>query len=57
MVVLWGCSKSRQMMPTPNVYLTEESQHFQDLSPELKSSEVRLFYVTDRTPEQDEQGN
>ena len=57
MVVLWGCSKSRQMMPTPNVYLTEESQHFQDLNPELQSSEVRLFYITDRAPEQDEKGN
>ena len=47
MAVLWGCSKSRQMMPTPNVYLTEEGQHYQDLNPELQSSEVRLFY--DRT--------
>ena len=57
MVVLWGCSKSRVMMPTPNVYLTEESQHYQDLNPELQSSEVRLFYITDRAPEKDEQGN
>ena len=57
LVVLWGCSGPRVMMPTPNVYLTEEGQHYQDLNPELQSSEVRLFYITDRTPEQDEQGN
>ena len=58
MVVLWGCGTGpRQMMPTPNVYLTDEGQHYQDLNPELQSSEVRLFYITDRTPEQDEQGN
>jgi len=57
LVVLWGCSGPRVMMPTPNVYLTEEGQHYQDLNPELQSSEVRLFYITDRVPEQDEQSN
>lgn len=57
LVVLWGCSGPRVMMPTPNEYLTEDGQHYEDLNPELQSSEVRLFYITDRAPEKDQKGN
>ena len=56
-VMHWGCGAPRVMMPTPNVYLTEEGQHYQDLNPKLQSSEVRLFFITDRAPEKDEKGN
>ena len=56
-VLMTGCSGARLMMPTPNVYLDTERDFYADLSPELKGTEVPLFYITDRTPEQDEKGN
>lgn len=55
-LLLWGCSGTRMMMPTPNVYLNDELDLYQDLTPELKSTEVRLFYMTDRMPEKDNEG-
>ena len=45
------------MMPTPNVHLNQQHNYFGELEPELKSSEVPLFYVTDRGPERDNAGN
>jgi len=45
------------MMPTPNVYLDQSRDYHADLAPELKSTEVRLIYVTYRVPEQDEDGS
>jgi len=56
MVMLWGCSGPRLMMPTPNVYLNAEQDAYSDLHEDLKRTEVRLFYITDRTPEQDDEG-
>jgi hypothetical protein len=44
------------MMPAPNVHLDPESDFYSDVAPELKSTEVRLFYITDRVAEQDEDG-
>ena len=55
-LLLWGCGGTRMMMPTPNVYLNDELDLYQDLAPELKSTEVRLFYMTDRMPEKDNEG-
>ena len=55
-LLLWGCSGARLMMPTPNVYLNDELEFFQDLAPELKSTQVKLFYMTDRKPEKDNKG-
>ena len=57
MAVLWGCGGPRLMMPTPNVYLNEAHDPYHALNPDLKSTEVRLFYVTDRGPEKDKEGN
>ena len=57
LLLLPGCSSTRQMMPTPNVYLNEAQDPYQALNPDLKSTEVRLFYVTDRGPEKDKEGN
>jgi len=57
LLLLPGCSSTRQMMPTPNLHLAEDDDRYQDLNPELKRTEVRLFYITDRTPEQDDKGN
>ena len=57
-LLLWGCGTGpRRMMPTPNVYLNEAHDPYHALHPDLKSSEVRLFFVTDREPEQDQEGN
>ena len=56
-LILAGCSGPRTMMPTPNVHLDPQRDYFADLARELKSTEVPLFYVTDRAPEQDEKGN
>ena len=56
-LLLTGCSTARLMMPTPNVHLDPERDAFADLAAPLQSTEVKLFYVTDRAPERDEQGN
>ena len=57
-LLLTGCAAGpRLMMPTPSVHLEAESDMYADLPPPLKTTEVRLFYVTDRAPEQDEKGS
>ena len=56
-LLITGCTGARLMMPTPNVYLDSEHDHYADLPPELKDTEVSMLYITDRTPEQDEKGN
>ena len=56
-LLMSGCSGARLLMPTPNVYLDEKRDFYADLSRELKSTEVPLFYITDRGPERDEQGD
>ena len=57
-LLLVGCAAGpRLMMPTPNVHLDPNRDWYADLAPPLKAAEVRLFYVTDREPEQDEGGN
>jgi esterase/lipase superfamily enzyme len=56
-VLLTACSGQRVMMPTPNVYKDADTEIYTNLHPDLKSTEVPLFYVTDRQPEQDENGN
>lgn len=56
--LLAGCGAGpRLMMPTPNVYLEPERNVYENLAPELKSTEVKLLYITDRTPEKDKTGN
>jgi len=44
------------MMSTPSVHLEESRDDYSNLAPNLKSTEVRLLYVTDRAPEQDDEG-
>lgn len=56
-LILTACSGQRVMMPTPNEHVDSDLSHFEDLHPELKTTEVPLFYVTDRVPERDENGN
>jgi esterase/lipase superfamily enzyme len=56
-LLLAACSGQRVMMPTPNIEVNPEKDQYADLHPDLKSTEVPLFYVTDREPERDENGN
>jgi esterase/lipase superfamily enzyme len=56
-LILTGCAGARLMMPTPNVHLDPERDFFGGLTRELKSTEVPLFYVTDRVPEENQEGD
>ena len=56
-LLLAACSSQRVLMPTPNVYVDSDSDIYTGLPEELKSTEVPLFYITDRVPEKDENGN
>lgn len=55
-VLLSACSGQRKMMATPSVYVDQGPGLYEDLAPELQSTQVPIFYVTDRVPERDEQG-
>lgn len=55
--LLSACATERTMMPTPNLHLEPDEDIYSELSEGLRSTEVKLFYVTDRVPEQDENGN
>ena len=56
-LLLTACSGQRMMMPTPNVYVDSDTETYESLHQDLKSTEVPLFYITDRVPEKDENGN
>ena len=56
-LLLVACSSQRVLMPTPNVQVNSGTDVYADLHPNLKSTQVRLFYVTDRVPGKDENGN
>ena len=56
-VLLTACSGQRVMMPTPNLYVDSGTDNYAGLHENLKSTEVPLFYITDRLPEKDENGN
>lgn len=55
-LLLTGCSGPRLLMPAPNVHLDATADFYQDVAPQLKSTEVPLFYITDRAPEQGKDG-
>jgi len=56
-LLLAACSGPRVMMPTPNEALDDDTSAYQALHPDLKSTQVPVFYVTDRVPEKDDKGN
>ncbi len=56
-LLLAACSGQRVLMPTPNVYVDSDNDIYTGLPEELKSTEVPLFYITDRQPEKDQNGN
>jgi len=55
-LLLAACSSQRFMMPTPTVYVDSGTETYEVLPQELKSTQVPLFYVTDRVAEKDENG-
>ena len=56
-LLLAACSSQRVLMPTPNVHVDSGDDVYIGLPEELKRTEVPLFYITDRVPEKDENGN
>jgi len=56
-MLIAGCTESRLLMPTPNLYADGNEALFGDLPDEYTSTQVELIYVTDRAPETDEAGN
>ena len=56
-LMLIGCAARRPLMQTPNLYAAGQQELFTNISPELKTNRVDLFFVTDRSPEQDDNGN
>ena len=49
-----GACSSTQPLPA-SIYLDEIARGYERLSPQLQSTEVDLLYVTDRTPEHDDE--
>jgi esterase/lipase superfamily enzyme len=56
MLATAACSTTRPLMPTPHLYSEGIATLFGDLAPELKTSTIPLFFVTDRAPEKDDEG-
>lgn len=55
LLILSGCA-GRDLMPTPNVYLSGQKELYGPLDESLKNNKIELVYVTDRVPEQDSEG-
>ncbi|MHC4447807.1 MAG: alpha/beta hydrolase [Planctomycetota bacterium] len=51
---LFGCEQ--QLMPTPNMFVGERYEPFEDLPEDSKGSTIDLLYVTDRAPETRQDG-
>ena len=56
LLLVSGCSGKRVMMPTPNGHLEPNYDVFNKLDPELQTTDLELFFITDRAPEQDDAG-
>ena len=55
-LLLVACHGPRVLMPTPNIHVGSNNEIYTGLHAQLKTSEVPLFYITDRQPEKDENG-
>jgi len=53
-VLVGGCSSTRVLMPTPNIYADGQRVLFNQLPPDLETTTAELLYVTDRLPETNE---
>ena len=53
-LTITACTKTRHLMPTPNIYAGNNSAGFETLDLPLQTNSINLLYVTDRKPEQGE---
>jgi esterase/lipase superfamily enzyme len=56
LALLVGCSSDYPLMPTPNIYTDPGDYPATEVPESLRSSQVELLYVTDRTRETDQNG-
>src|SRR4051812_16043318 len=49
--IMVGCSSPPELlMPTPNLYVTDKTNPFEEVPPALQNNRVGVLYVTDREP-------
>ncbi|MGB7451948.1 MAG: alpha/beta hydrolase [Lysobacterales bacterium] len=56
-VLMSACAGKREMMPTPNLHVEEGTALYEGLPEDLQSTQVPVYYVTDRMPERTKEGN
>jgi len=56
-ILLCACTSEKYLMPSPSLYIGNDSAGFDKVLPALQSSTFDLLYVTDRKPEYDESNN
>lgn len=56
-ILLCACSSEKYLMPSPSLYIGNDSAGFEKIPSALQSSTFDLLYVTDRKPEYDESNN
>jgi len=56
LALLVGCSSDHPLMPTPNIYAGPGVYPANEIPESLRSNQVELFYVTDRTRETGQNG-
>ena len=56
LALLSGCSSDHPLMPTPNLYTDPGVYPANEIPESLRSNQVELFYVTDRTRETGQNG-
>jgi esterase/lipase superfamily enzyme len=49
LLLMVGCTTSRPLMPTPSIYLQTPAALFEALPDEVRTAQLELLYVTDRT--------
>jgi len=53
-LTITACTKTRHLMPTPDIYAGNNSAGFEIIDLPLQTNSINLLYVTDRKPEHDE---
>jgi esterase/lipase superfamily enzyme len=57
LLVATACVGRRELMPTPRLYADSDKNPFAEVPPELRTSEITVLYVTDRTRDDDGTGS
>lgn len=56
LALLIGCSSDHPLMPTPNIYAGPGKYPANEIPESLRSNQIKLLYVTDRTRETNQKG-